>query len=86
MCGPNEWFVGEFLNHAAGPDAVYQALTGQNSWTDPEFVEAVDPLNTMQERLVHGRAGPVLYATADERLDLGDGAAAMNIEGTWALE
>ena len=24
----NEWFVGEILNHGAGPDKVYQALTG----------------------------------------------------------
>src|SRR4051812_44717780 len=28
----NEWFVGEFLNHVAGPTKVYSALTGKTSW------------------------------------------------------
>ncbi len=23
----NEWYVGEYLNHVAGPDKMYQALT-----------------------------------------------------------
>jgi raffinose/stachyose/melibiose transport system substrate-binding protein len=83
----NEWFVGEFLNHVAGPDAVYQALTGQKAWTDPEFVEAINLLNTMQANgWFMGGLDRYYTATADERLAaFGDGAAAMNIEGTWAL-
>jgi len=83
----NEWFVGEFMNHVAGPDAVYQALTGQKPWTDPEFVEAVDMLNTMQANgWFMGGLDRYYTATADERLAaFGNGDAAMNIEGTWAL-
>lgn len=83
----NEWFVGEFLNHVAGPDAVYQALIGEKPWTDPEFVEAINMLNTMQANgWFMGGLDRYYTATTDERLTaFGDGAAAMNIEGTWAL-
>lgn len=84
----NEWFVGEFLNHVAGPDAVYLALTGQKPWTDPEFVEAIDLLNTIQQNgWFMGGLDRYYTATADERhVALGDGVAAMNIEGSWALD
>lgn len=84
----NEWFVGEFLNHVAGPDAVYQALIGEKPWTDPEFVESIEMLNTMQlNGWFMGGLDRYYTATGDERLvALGDGVAAMNIEGTWALD
>lgn len=81
----NEWFVGEFINHVAGPQAVYEALRGERPWTDEAFVEAIDTLNTMQ---ANGWffGGLELYYTADEptrMAALGAGEAAMNIEGTW---
>lgn len=81
----NEWFVGEFMNHVAGPQAVYEALTGERPWTDEAFVEAVDVLNQMQ---LNGwfSGGLELYFTTDEparMAALGNGEAAMNIEGTW---
>jgi raffinose/stachyose/melibiose transport system substrate-binding protein len=44
----NEWFVGEFMNQIAGPQKVYQALTGAAKFTDPAFVEALSDLDTMQ--------------------------------------
>ena len=81
----NEWFVGEFINHVAGPEAVYEALTGARPWTDEAFVEAIDALNTIQ---ANGWffGGLELYYTADEPTRMaafGAGEAAMNIEGTW---
>ena len=84
----NEWFVGEFLNHVAGPDNVYLALTGQKSWADPEFVESIELLNTMQENgWFMGGLDRYYTATGDERhTAFGDGKAAMNIEGSWALD
>ena len=45
----NEWYVGEFLNHVAGPDKVYEALTGATPWTDPAFVDAITKLNEAQQ-------------------------------------
>jgi raffinose/stachyose/melibiose transport system substrate-binding protein len=83
----NEWFVGEFLSHVAGPDNVYLALTGQKPWTDPEFVESLNLLNSLQENgWFMGGLDRYYTTTGDERdVTLGDGGAAMKIEGSWAL-
>lgn len=83
----NEWFMGEFLNHVAGPQKVYEALTGQRSWDDPDFLAAVNLLNEMQQKGWFMGGLDIYYtATSDERhTALGSGEAAMNIEGTWFL-
>src|SRR5882757_5098188 len=52
--GANEWFVTMFWNHYSGPDALYQALTGQIKWTDPVFVE---PLQILQQWFAKGWVG-----------------------------
>jgi raffinose/stachyose/melibiose transport system substrate-binding protein len=52
--GANEWWVTMFWNHYAGPDALYQALTGQIKWTDPVFVE---PLQILQQWFAKGWVG-----------------------------
>lgn len=81
----NEWFVGEFINHIAGPDAVYQALTGELPWTDEGFVNAIATLDMMQQNGWFG-GGLEFYYTTDEPTRMaafGAGEAAMNIEGTW---
>jgi raffinose/stachyose/melibiose transport system substrate-binding protein len=49
--GVNEWFATMFWNHYSGPDALYQALTGQIKWTDPVFVE---PLQILQRWFGNG--------------------------------
>lgn len=84
----NEWFVGEFFNAVAGPDAVYQALIGEKPWTDPVFVESIELLNRLQlDGHFMGGLDRYYTATGDERYTaFGDGKAAMNIEGTWAME
>jgi raffinose/stachyose/melibiose transport system substrate-binding protein len=83
----NEWFVGEFLNHVAGPQKVYEALTGKISWEDPDFLKAIEILNDMQQKgQFNGGLDRYFTGTDDERHSaLGDGKAAMNIEGTWFL-
>jgi raffinose/stachyose/melibiose transport system substrate-binding protein len=83
----NEWFVGEFLNHVAGPQKVYDALTGKIPWTDPDLVNAVAILNDIQQRgWFMGGLDRYYTTTFDEfRAALGNGDAAMNIEGTWFL-
>lgn len=84
----NEWFVGEMLNHVAGPQKVYEALTGKRPWTDPEFVGALDLLNTMQQKGWFMGGFDRYYTTTfpESHTALGNGEAAMNIEGTWFLE
>ncbi len=81
----NEWFVGEFFNHVAGPQKVYDALTGAAKWTDPEFVEALTLLNQMQQNGWFMGGLDRYYTTpfADANAAFGDGKAAMKIEGTW---
>ncbi|MDQ3541737.1 MAG: extracellular solute-binding protein [Chloroflexota bacterium] len=83
----NEWFVGEFLNHGAGPEKVYQALTGEIEWTDPEFVSAIEMLSEMQQNgwFMGGLDRYYTTATATAFAMLAEGEAAMKIEGTWAV-
>lgn len=83
----NEWYVGEFLNHIAGPQKVYDALSGRVPWTDPAFVEAVSTLAEMQQNgWFMGGLERYYTATFNETHGaLGAGEAAMNIEGTWFL-
>ncbi|MCE7985391.1 MAG: extracellular solute-binding protein [Caldilinea sp. CFX5] len=84
----NEWFVGEFLNHVAGPDKVYQALSGKLRWDDPDFVLAMEVLNDYQQK-GYFMGGLELYYTTtfDEAMTtFGKGEAAMNIEGTWRAQ
>jgi ABC-type glycerol-3-phosphate transport system substrate-binding protein len=79
---------GEMLNHAAGPGQVYLALTGQIPWTAPAFQAAIEQLDAMQQRgwFMGGLDRLLHTAPFDEsRAALGDGKAAMNIEGTWFL-
>lgn len=81
----NEWFVGEFINHIAGPDAVYQALTGELPWTDEGFVTSIEALDQMQQNGWFS-GGLDFYYTTDgpaRQAAFGAGEAAMNIEGTW---
>jgi raffinose/stachyose/melibiose transport system substrate-binding protein len=82
----NEWFVGEYLNHVAGPDKVYQALTGQIAWTDPDFVLAIDLLNQAQQEGWYMGGLEFYYTTGwdDFHVANATGEAAMNIEGTWS--
>ncbi|HEV3363077.1 MAG TPA: extracellular solute-binding protein, partial [Acidimicrobiia bacterium] len=83
----NEWFVGEFLNHVAGPDKVYEALTGATPWTDPAFVDAIDKLNQAQQNGWFMGGLDRYYTTtfADANAALAAGEAAMKIEGHWTV-
>lgn len=84
----NEWFVGEFLNHGAGPEKVYQALTGEVPWTDPAFVAPLEQLSEMQKNGWFMGGLDRYYTTtfAEAGAALGEGDAAMKIEGTWFVE
>jgi len=81
----NEWFVGEYLNHVAGPDKVYQALTGEIPWTDPDFVRSIELLNEHQQKGWFMGGLEFYYTTGwdDYIIALATGEAAMKIEGTW---
>jgi raffinose/stachyose/melibiose transport system substrate-binding protein len=81
----NEWFVGEFLNHVAGPQKVYEALTGKRGWDDPDFEKAISILNEMQQQgqFMGGLDRYYTATFAEAHAAFGEGKAAMNIEGSW---
>jgi raffinose/stachyose/melibiose transport system substrate-binding protein len=81
----NEWFVGEWLNHVAGPDKVYEALTGKRPWTDPDFVRAIELLDEAQQKGWFMGGLEFYYTTGwdDYIIALVTGEAAMKVEGTW---
>jgi raffinose/stachyose/melibiose transport system substrate-binding protein len=83
----NEWFVGEFLNHVAGPQKVYDALTGKISWDDPDFEKAIAILNDMQQQgqFMGGLDRYYTATFAEAHAAFGEGKAAMNIEGSWFI-
>ena len=83
----NEWFVTSFLNNIAGPDKVYQALSGKLDWDNPDFEKAIDTLNKFQtDGDFMGGLDRYYTATFNESHSaFGDGKAAMNMEGSWFL-
>ena len=83
----NEWYVGMFYSNYAGADKVYQALTQQIHWDDPLFVEAVALLKDYMDRGWFGGGRDNYYSLTltDHWGALGDGTAAMKMEGTWGF-
>jgi raffinose/stachyose/melibiose transport system substrate-binding protein len=84
----NEWFVGEMLNHVGGPQKVYEALTGELEWTDPDFVTAINLLTEMQQNgwFMGGLDRYYTATSAERHAAFGNGEAAMNIEGSWFMQ
>ena len=81
----DEWYVTEFLNHVGGPEAVYNALTGQGRWDDPKLVAAMDTLNKFQQNgwFMGGLDRYYTLTFAERDQTFASGKAAMDIEGTW---
>jgi raffinose/stachyose/melibiose transport system substrate-binding protein len=82
----NEWFVSVYLNHYAGPENVYKALTGQLAWNNPLFVEAIkifkqDFLNYWPKPDVYFSLGFV-----DSVPLIAMRQAAMMVVGSWAFQ
>jgi raffinose/stachyose/melibiose transport system substrate-binding protein len=82
-----EWFPTVFWNHGSGPEALYQALTGNIPFSDPVFVDAIALFNTYAQKGWFGGSRQRFFSNGFDALhaDLGDGKAAMNIEGSWFL-
>ena len=83
----NEHFVGEFLNHVAGPQKVYEALTGKLAWDSPDFVKSISMLNEMQQKgwFMGGLDNYYTVPSTEAGAAFGKGEAAMNMTGSWYL-
>ena len=83
-----EWFVTVFWNHYAGPDALYQALTGTLSWTDPVFVEAIALMQTYFQKGWFGGGVQKYFTNSFAPIETGmaNEKYGMNIEGSWGFQ
>ncbi len=83
----NEWYASAFFNAVAGPQAVYEALSGTRPWTDAAFVDAIGALDALQQNSwISGGLENYYTITTDEYWNaFGAGEAAMVIEGSWAM-
>ncbi len=83
--GANEWYVGHALNHGAGPDAVYSALTGKTPWTDPVFVDAISRFAGYFQKGWFGGGVESYFTTTFPTAygQLAEGGAAGMMSGSW---
>jgi raffinose/stachyose/melibiose transport system substrate-binding protein len=83
----NEWHVSIILNHAAGPEVVRQALTGEIPFSDPVFVDAIAQLKGYFDKGWYG-GSPEAYFTnsfSTGYQDLAAGKAVFDFSGTWGI-
>ncbi|TFV84796.1 extracellular solute-binding protein [Microbacterium sp. dk485] len=85
--GMSEWLLTAVLNAAVGPDKLYDVLTGEASFTDAEFVAAIDLIQSWLDAgwLAGGRES---YFTTDDTANvtgLANGTTAMYLSGTWSF-
>lgn len=82
--GP-EWLMTVFWNHYSGPDALYQALTGEIQWTDPVFVEAVALLKSYFDKGWFGGGVDKYFSVPSQQMGsrFGAGKVAMFPQGEW---
>ena len=83
--GANEWYVTLVLNHYAGPNALYEALTGKLPWNAPVFVQAI---TLLRQWYAKGWFGKNYFALTNEQgFDgIADGHAGVSPNGFWAFE
>jgi raffinose/stachyose/melibiose transport system substrate-binding protein len=85
--GANEWHLTVFLNHYAGPAAVYSALRGETPWTDPVFVDTVELLKGYFQKGWFGGGVDTYFTNQFPKVykQLAAGEAAGMISGTWEM-
>ncbi|MEV7344656.1 extracellular solute-binding protein [Streptomyces sp. NPDC093544] len=82
-----EWHVTWVWNTFAGPQALYEALTGKRRWTDPVFVDAIDLLKTWFDKGWFGGSTDRYFTNKFTTLyeQLASGKAALDFSGSWTF-
>lgn len=85
--GMSEWLITAVFNAAVGPEKIHDVLVGDASFADPEFVAAIDLIQSWLDEgwLAGGRES---YFTTDDTANvtgLANGTTAMYITGTWSF-
>jgi raffinose/stachyose/melibiose transport system substrate-binding protein len=85
--GGIDWFGTIFINHAAGPEAVYEGLTKKIPFTDPVFVDAIALMQSYFQKGWFGGSVSSYFTNhvADLYTKIGNGQAVMQLTGTWAF-
>lgn len=85
--GANEWHLSVFLNHHAGGEAMYSALTGKTAWTDPLFVDTIELLSGYFKKGWFGGSVDAYFTNQFPKLykQLASGEAAGMVSGTWEM-
>ena len=81
----NEHFVTVYINHYAGPENVYKALTGQLAWDDPIFVRAIEMFRQDFLNYFPPHAEYSVLTGADFVNRVAAREAAMMIAGSWGF-
>jgi raffinose/stachyose/melibiose transport system substrate-binding protein len=83
-----EWYTSVFFSNTAGPQLMYQVLTGDKPWTSPGMVEAITLMQDYFQRGYFGGSVEKFFATAEDAVNaqLGNGEAAMQLSGTWHFQ
>lgn len=82
----NEHYVTVYLNHYAGPENVYKALTGQMSWSDPIFVKAIEMFKNDFKKYWPDFSTYSTMAAEDIVPMVAMRQAAMLVIGTWGFQ
>ena len=80
-----EWYTSVFFSNTAGPQLMYDVLTGNKPWTSPGMVEAMTVMRDYFQRGYFGGSVEKFFATGEDAVSaqLGNGEAAMSLVGTW---
>ena len=82
----NEHYVSIFLTHYAGPENVFQALSGQIAWTDPVFLDTITEMKKWWDEEIFSSRDYFSIGGEDQIRMVADGEAALAMTGTWAFQ
>lgn len=82
-----EWLVSVFMNHAAGPEAIHDALTGKTRWTDSRIVDSISLLKDYFDKGWIGGGTEAYFTNHESDLWTGlvNGTVGCLFIGSWAF-
>lgn len=85
--GASEWLVSTYFNQVAGPSAFHDAIAGDASFTDSEFVASMQMMKDDFAAGWYGGGVKQYFTTQDPQkyAQFADGKAAMMVSGSWEM-
>jgi raffinose/stachyose/melibiose transport system substrate-binding protein len=83
----SEWLMSIFFNLSAGPEKVYEALTGKLDFTDPVFVDSAKLLQSYFDKGWMSGGTDNYFAVPSQEIgaNFGNGKVAMIPQGEWFM-